>query len=71
MQISTRSSNDLAFRPRESGQASVLLLLMLSTFLIAIMAFAVDLTGMFFHRQAVQTATDAACLVCCPRNTIT
>ena len=46
----------------QSGQASVLLLLMLSTFLIGLMAFAVDLTGLWFHRQAAQSAADAACM---------
>jgi hypothetical protein len=46
----------------DSGQATVLLLLMLSTFLLAMMAFAVDLTSVWFHRQAVKSAADAACL---------
>ncbi len=45
----------------ESGQASITVLLMLATFLLAVMAFAVDMTNMWFHRQAVQTAADAAC----------
>lgn len=46
----------------DSGQATVLLLLMLSTFLLAMMAFAVDLTSIWFHRQAAKSAADAACL---------
>ena len=46
---------------KEAGQASILVLMMLSTFLIAVMAFAVDLTNRWFHRQSTQTAADAAC----------
>ena len=45
----------------ESGQIMVSLLLMLSIFLLAIVGFAVDLTNLWFHRQAAQTAADAAC----------
>jgi hypothetical protein len=39
----------------------VSLLLMLSIFLLAMVGFAVDLTNLWFHRQAAQTAADAAC----------
>jgi hypothetical protein len=45
----------------ESGQIMVSLLLMLSIFLLAMVGFAVDLTNLWFHRQAAQTAADAAC----------
>lgn len=45
----------------EAGQASVLVLLMLSLFLLAILAFAVDYTNIWFQRQQAQTAADAAC----------
>jgi hypothetical protein len=45
----------------ESGQASVLLVLILGTFLLASVAFAVDLSNMWFRRQAAQTAADASC----------
>jgi hypothetical protein len=45
----------------ESGQVIVSLLLMLALFLIAMMGFAVDLTNLWFHRQAAQSAADAAC----------
>jgi hypothetical protein len=45
----------------ESGQASVLLLVMLGTFLLVSLAFAVDLTNLWYLRQALQTAADAAC----------
>jgi hypothetical protein len=46
----------------QSGQASVLLLLILSAFLLASVGFAVDLSNMWFHRQAAQSAADAACV---------
>ncbi|MES2220533.1 MAG: pilus assembly protein TadG-related protein [Acidobacteriota bacterium] len=45
----------------ESGQVMVSLLLMLAIFLLAMVGFAVDLTNLWFHRQAAQTAADAAC----------
>ena len=45
----------------ESGQIMVSLLLMLAIFLLAIVGFAVDLTNLWFHRQAAQTAADSAC----------
>jgi Flp pilus assembly protein TadG len=50
-----------AMDSRESGQIMVSMLLMLAIFLLAIVGFAVDLTNLWFHRQAVQTAADAAC----------
>jgi hypothetical protein len=46
---------------RESGQIMIALLLMLTIFLLAMVGFAVDLTNLWFHRQAAQTAADAAC----------
>ncbi len=45
----------------ESGQAAVSLILMLGLFLLAVMGFAVDLTNVWFHRQAAMAAADAAC----------
>ena len=45
----------------ESGQIMVSLLLMLAIFLLVMVGFAVDLTNLWFHRQAAQTAADAAC----------
>ncbi|MHB1793807.1 MAG: pilus assembly protein TadG-related protein [Acidobacteriaceae bacterium] len=45
----------------ETGQIMVSLLLMLSIFLLAMVGFAVDLTNLWFHRQAAQTAADSAC----------
>jgi uncharacterized membrane protein len=45
----------------EAGQASILVVLMLSLFLLAVLAFAVDYTNIWFQRQQMQTAADAAC----------
>ena len=47
-------------REGESGQAAIYLVVLLSTIMIAI-GFGVDLTNMWFHRQAAQTAADAGC----------
>jgi putative Flp pilus-assembly TadE/G-like protein len=49
-----------AQRP-ESGQAVMFVVLALGIFLLAAMAFAVDMANLWFHRQAAQTAADAAC----------
>ncbi len=46
---------------REAGQASILVVLMLSLFLLAVLAFAVDYTNIWFQRQQAQSAADAAC----------
>lgn len=46
----------------ESGQAAVFLLLVLGIFLLASVGFAVDLSSMWFHRQAAQSAADSACV---------
>ena len=48
-------------RSSESGQASILLIIMLASFLLGSMAFAVDFGYIWFSRQAAQTAADAAC----------
>src|SRR5579864_6002644 len=45
----------------ESGQALLFVLLGLGIFLIGAMAFAIDLSNLWFRRQAAQTAADAAC----------
>lgn len=46
---------------RDAGQASIVVVLMLSLFLLAVLAFAVDYTNIWFMRQQAQTAADAAC----------
>src|SRR5580698_10314663 len=45
----------------ERGQVSIVVLLMLSVFVLAVLAFAVDYTNLWFQRQQLQTAADAAC----------
>src|SRR5207248_7255929 len=45
----------------ESGQVMLFTVLALGLFLIGAMAFAIDLSNMWFRRQAAQTAADAAC----------
>jgi len=46
---------------RESGQAMLFTLLGLGIFLVGAMAFAIDMSHLWFTRQAAQTAADAAC----------
>jgi hypothetical protein len=48
-------------RPREAGQATLFLILALGIFLLGALCFAFDMSNMWFHRQAAQTAADAAC----------
>ena len=45
----------------DAGQAVVSLCLILGVFLIGMLGFAVDLTNIWFHRQAATAAADAAC----------
>jgi hypothetical protein len=47
---------------KQSGQAMVFVVLVLGLFLLGSVAFAVDLSNLWFHRQTAQTASDAACL---------
>jgi hypothetical protein len=48
-------------KSNEAGQAIVFVLLALGLFLLAAVALAVDLSNLWFHRQAAQSAADAAC----------
>src|SRR5215469_3009372 len=48
-------------RSRQSGQVMLFTLLGLGLFLIGAMAFAVDMSYLWFNRQDAQTAADAAC----------
>jgi len=50
-----------ARRKPEAGQALLFVLLGLGIFLIGAMAFAIDISNLWFNRQAAQTAADAAC----------
>src|SRR5487761_1218328 len=49
-------------RNSEAGQASILMVVMLALILLTGVAFAVDLSDLWFHRQSAQSAADAACL---------
>ena len=46
---------------KEAGQALLLFILVLGLFLLGALCFALDLTNLWFHRQAAQTAADSAC----------
>lgn len=46
---------------RESGQVMLFTVLGLGLFMIGAIAFAIDISNMWFNRQAAQTASDAAC----------
>lgn len=48
-------------RAGEAGQAALFILLALGLFLLGALCFAFDMSNMWFHRQAAQTAADAAC----------
>jgi uncharacterized membrane protein len=48
-------------RGRESGQVMLFVLLALGLFLVGSIALAVDLSHLWFQRQAAQAAADAAC----------
>jgi hypothetical protein len=48
-------------RSKEAGQATLFLVLALGIFLVGALCFAFDMSNMWFHRQAAQTAADAAC----------
>ena len=45
----------------ESGQVMLFTVICLAVFLLGAMAFAIDLSNMWFNRQSAQTAADAAC----------
>lgn len=45
----------------EEGQAMLFTVLALAIFLIGAMAFAIDMSNVWFNRQSAQTAADAAC----------
>ncbi|HKS95507.1 MAG TPA: pilus assembly protein TadG-related protein [Terriglobia bacterium] len=45
----------------DAGQVSVLVLLATALFVLLFVGFGVDMTNLYFHRQAAQGAADAAC----------
>lgn len=48
-------------RTGQAGQATLFILLAMGIFLLGALCFAFDMSNMWFHRQAAQTAADAAC----------
>ena len=48
-------------RRNEAGQSILFVVLALGIFLLGALCFAFDLSNIWFHRQAAQTAADAAC----------
>ena len=48
-------------RAGEAGQTTVFFVLVLGIFLLGALCLAFDFSNMWFHRQAAQTAADAAC----------
>ena len=46
----------------DDGQVSVLVCLAVSMFVLLFVGFGVDMTNLYFHRQAAQGAADAACI---------
>jgi hypothetical protein len=47
--------------PPDAGQSVIAVALILFFFLLGMLGFAVDLTNVWFHRQAAVAAADAAC----------
>ncbi|HLW78687.1 MAG TPA: pilus assembly protein TadG-related protein [Terriglobia bacterium] len=48
--------------PADDGQVSVFVALVVTMFLLLFVGFGVDMTNLYFHRQAAQGAADAACI---------
>src|SRR6185369_11800072 len=48
-------------RASQRGQTMIFVVLGLSLVFLAVLGFAVDFGNLWFHRQAAQTAADAAC----------
>lgn len=61
MRVNRWSWNRRNHRSREAGQSIVFMALVLGIALLGALCFAFDLSNMWFHRQAAQTAADAAC----------
>ncbi len=61
--MSKQRSHDASemFGNGEQGQAAISLVLILGLFLLGAIGLGVDLTNVWFHRQAAQAAADAAC----------
>ena len=61
MKVNRWSWKPRSERAGESGQSIVFILLVMGIFLLGALCFAFDLSNMWFHRQAAQSAADAAC----------
>ncbi len=59
--MSTNRWRKTSRKPKEAGQAILFVLLAMGLFLMGAVAFSVDMGNLWFHRQAAQTAADAAC----------
>lgn len=59
--LNTHPFSRRAAKRGQSGQAMLFVVLGLGLFLLGSIAFAVDMSNLWFHRQAAQTAADAAC----------
>jgi len=57
----SRNVNRRGRRASEAGQTTVFFILVLGIFMLGALCLAFDLSNMWFHRQAAQTAADAAC----------
>jgi len=68
--MKTKTLRTRSRRNGESGQVMLFVLLALGFFLIGSIALAVDLSHLWFQRQAAQTAADAACTAAASATTI-
>jgi len=59
--MNARNFNRTRRLAREAGQATLFFVLILGIFLLGALCLAFDASSMWFHRQAAQTAADAAC----------
>ena len=56
-----RAWSEWTGRREEDGQAAISLVLILGLFAMGVLGFGVDLSNVWFHRQAARSAADAAC----------
>jgi hypothetical protein len=61
MLTARKALGGLTCRRDEDGQAAVSLVLMLGLFAMGVLGFGVDLSNVWFHKQAARAAADAAC----------
>lgn len=59
--MTSRRWNRKSRQSKEAGQVIVLVVVALSLFLLAAIAFAVDMGNLWFHRQAAQSVADSSC----------